>query len=64
MMFHRHKWKVVSQTEQQSRVEVAGAHGYKITAKRADVRELGEIFVRPVIVRYVCDCGAEKVARI
>ena len=63
-MFHKHKWKIVSQEEQPSSLELMRQVG--VTNFKSGGFETWEsVSRRPVIVKRVCEtCGTEEVRRV
>ena len=63
-MFHKHRWKIVEQTEQPSPSELAGGRLPQAKGDLAFVF-MQTYFQRPVIVKRVCEtCGSEDVRRV
>lgn len=62
-MFHRHTWTVLAETEQPSPIEIMKKAGLKRVkgGNPWDFRSLG---TRPILVKYHCECSAEKVVRV
>lgn len=59
---HRHVWKIESRVTHQSAWEQMNAGGR--VEKLNSGRNAQLLFVQPVIVTYVCECGAQKVERV
>lgn len=56
---HRHVWKIESQVTQPSAWEQTN-----IERPVGNFKATAGMFVKPVIVTYVCECGAQKVERV
>ncbi|MEE8206895.1 MAG: hypothetical protein V3T82_08090 [Nitrospinaceae bacterium] len=57
-MFHWHKWKIVEKEILPSGLEqLSDAGAVEISSDR-------RLLIKPCIVTYRCECGAEKVKRI
>jgi hypothetical protein len=62
---HRHVWKIVSQTTQESPVETLCRLGAAWSMTRGTSQELTEATAIPVIVKARCEvCGTERVYRV
>ena len=61
MIFHRHKWIVVSKQEQPAPLDIMAEAGMT----NVKSHNLYSLIIRPVIVHYRCEtCKKEKVVRV